>query len=202
MRIFWSLSITGMIEMIFHNYGLLFIHIPKTGGTSIVRALGSNEPSGHHPIVRDWPCLYQSACFVRNSWDRAVSCYCYLKTDGIAWYDVEDSVKYLKYDTFRDNILHWRDLGWLNQQHLRPQLHWIAIGNQVCIDFIGRFEKLQEDFDRMCEWKNIPKSKLDTLNASSHTYYADYYDDETKEIIGNLYRDEIELFDFQFAGMV
>jgi len=182
--------------MIFHEHRLAFVHIPKTGGCSILRALGSH-PQGHFPVSStkyDGVCHYTTACFVRNPWDRTVSSFYYLLAGGSHEGDRRLQQKHLRYATFRDNILHWRDLSLLEVNHFKPQLHWIDGG----VDFIGRFDNLQEDFDVLCERCDIPKRRLPRLNTSQHPPYVDCYDDETKAVVCAIYQSEIEMFDFVF----
>ena len=89
------------------------------------------------------------------------------------------------------------------------------------VDFLGRFETLQADFNSVCEKLGVPHTPVPHVNKSkwrrglrgllqkilSRTApgtqtappsNADYYDDESVEIVSRLYRRDIELFGYTF----
>lgn len=65
------------------------------------------------------------------------------------------------------------------------------------LDFVGRFESLEKDFGRVCQTLGID-AKLDRLNAYSHVGYREYYDDETRERVARHWHREIEQFGYAF----
>jgi hypothetical protein len=68
------------------------------------------------------------------------------------------------------------------------------------MDFVGRFESLQHDFDRVCEKIGIPKFKLDFKNRTQRSIsYEDYYDSETRDLVSNLFEKDIDLFKYSFG---
>ena len=71
-----------------HNKKIVFIHIPRTGGSTIKDALGLYDKiykkGLHHLSAVDIPDVckdYFKFAFVRNHWDRFVSLYFYNKSD-------------------------------------------------------------------------------------------------------------------------
>jgi hypothetical protein len=95
------------------------------------------------------------------------------------------------------------DIGLYNSKgfsQANPQYKWIYDENMKCIvDFIGRHEMLQHDFDTICNKLNMPSIELLRANRSRHRKpYPDYYDDETKEIVRKIYKKDIELFGYEF----
>ncbi len=90
------------------------------------------------------------------------------------------------------------------------QLSWITDEDgKVAVDFIGRFENLNEDFRTILNKINdihpLPGDKslwdLQKKNSSSRgKHYSWYYNDETVERVREHYKVDIEEFDYEFEG--
>ncbi len=69
----------------------------------------------------------------------------------------------------------------------------------VMVDFIGRFERLQEDFDRVAARRGLGRIELPRVNASRHSDYADYYTAAMAETVRRHYARDIEAFGYRFG---
>jgi len=70
---------------------------------------------------------------------------------------------------------------------------------KLCMDFIGKFENLAEDFQKVCGNLNI-KAQLPHLNATKHRDYRDYYTPSTREFVTKHWKKDIESFEYSFDG--
>lgn len=81
----------------------------------------------------------------------------------------------------------------------RYQLDWYLDQNgNVIVDFIGRFEKIKEDWDVVSKRLNIDKA-LPFLNSNlARRHYSDYYNKKTRDIIMNRFAVDVEYFGYEF----
>ena len=65
------------------------------------------------------------------------------------------------------------------------------------VDFIGKFESINDDFDQIKSIIGI-EAELPHLNASKRAGYQSYYDDETRLIVAQWFHEDIEAFGYSF----
>jgi hypothetical protein len=183
----------------------IFIHIPKTAGSSIVETL-FGESSRHIPYLeyeRANPRKFQrffKFTFVRNPWDRLVSTYSFLRRGGMNQQDRVWSERHLaRYPDFGSFVR-----GWLNEEniwswvHFIPQSHFILNEKgAVMVDYLGRFERIDEDFAYVAQ-RLGSDTQLRRTNESNHRQFAAYYDEDTREIVRRVYARDIEAFGYRF----
>ena len=205
--------------MINHKLKILFIDITKTAGTSIIQTFKNNYPDQnwqgkHHSIknfLGDVTCStltdeiiknYRTFTVVRNPFDRILSLYIWGIDPQIGDYTSEKNFEsFVK--SVRDN-----KYSEFNKVRYRTQLDWITDKEKIVrVDNILRFENLQEDFDKLMSVYNLKKMNIEKINTGEEKLkkigklkknYREYYNQEIKEIVENLYKEDIEYFNYQF----
>jgi len=174
--------------MILHEHKTIFVHINKTGGSSIEQAMiGEHAIPEKHYNVRDYLRRYPAEfknyfkfTFIRNPWDKVVSQYFFQK-----------KVKNLKV-SFEQFV--YKPTGRVFQN----QLDWITLNGEMAVDFVGRFENLQTDFDIVCNKIGHDRLWLPHIHKSNRRHYSQYYNKETRDYIGRLYSQDVEYFGYKF----
>ena len=189
--------------MISHKDKCIFIHIPKTGGTSLFK-LYSDEVGpymsgeSHLQKYQDYRGSdYYITTFVRNPWDRMISEYKWLKLWPHAYVGEPPG-------TFKDycNILSDNALNYQESEsaHLMTQLDLIsfAVDSVDNLDFTGRFENFERDLSFILKTIGSDKTELPHENQTNHKHYIEHYDDETRQIVAEKYAKDIEYFGYEF----
>jgi hypothetical protein len=193
----------------FDKYKCIFIHIPKTGGISIKKS-AFGYSSLPHLTAADYRIIfndktyenYFTFAFVRNPWDRVFSAYRFLKKGGCTRRDRYWSEANLAlYKDFESFVCQW-----LNYKNIYTHVHFIPQCEFICnakgeidVNFLGRFENLAEEFDKIMTKLDI-KVELKHLNKTSKISknYRDYYTEKTSAVVAKIYQRDIELFDYKF----
>jgi hypothetical protein len=203
----------------------LFIHVPKTGGNSIFQVL--REYSDERIItpgpVQDgierfgtvndaYPTIvkhsslgeHQSAlppdvfrslykfAILRNPWERMIS-----------WFFSPHRQLPQKNRRLWQGAGDWnRDkfLGFLSRR--QGTRHYTCLPDSPTLshdlDFLMRFEHLDEHFAEVCRRLEIPARPLPKYNRSTREHYSHYYDDELEALVGDMFREEIEFAGYRF----
>jgi hypothetical protein len=128
--------------------------------------------------------------FIRNPYDRAISYY-FHKTVYKA-FDTKHREPGMSFEEF----LHFRKN---NKIPLMKQSWWFDVPFED-IDFVGRFENLQNDLYKVCE---ILKMEPITLTIHAHqtpreSNYRQYYNPITRKMVERMFAEDFEKFDYTF----
>ena len=143
---------------------------------------------------------YQAFAVARNPWDRVVSRYFFAKK--VIEVEKKEPIGKHKIDSF-EHFLEERD-EWGGQPYMwhRAIRGWYPAadhvtdgkGNLMC-DMM-RFEKLNED---LCAYFKIPTmSRARNVTALNKGTYKDLYTDKTIQLIADWYKEDIDLFGYDF----
>ena len=206
--------------MIGNKFKFIFIHIPKCGGSSIYKTLAPDisddinetEHGGwdsqskimkQHATAEQIKQLYYpgfhdyfSFTFVRNPWDKSLSDYLWMVNID----DTNRDGSFTDYLTGKNKFSSKLLKQHRRYDHVIHQLDYILDSTESnMVDFIGRFENLQQDFDIICDKIGIYRQELPHKNKTNHKHYTEYYDDETREIVAEKYAKDIEYFGYKFG---
>jgi hypothetical protein len=117
---------------------------------------------------------YFKFAFVRNSWDRVVSCYC----QKILTKQLDEFSECFDQDfDYFIGYLQRQDLNTANP-HIRSQVRLIPV--KEC-DFIAKFDHLMQDLEYVCDRIGVEFDVLPHENKSEHVHYSKYYTKKTKK---------------------
>lgn len=180
----------------------IFIHINKTAGTSIANCIGL--PKKRHLTVKQVIKIVGEQNFnqaykftvVRNPWSKVVSHYQYrVRTNQTNLGEKPIPFKEWVLKTYGPE----KDPAYFNfPQMFMPQVDWLKNSQgEICIDKVIKFEELPEAFEEVSEKLGLT-TKLPMLNKTVSLDYRKQYDQETKQIIADHFREDIERFHYEF----
>lgn len=204
--------------IISHRKRFIFVHTYKVAGTSVRAALkpyadvmyrkytprrvlyvlGLLDSIGEHATAREirenvGPEVfdrYFKFAFVRNPWDWQVSLYHYIRS-----HPLHPQYRQVKALNGFAEYVEWRIA---NDKVL--QRDFVADGDgRLLVDYVGRFENLDADFASVCRHLGIPATPLPHKMTSSHRDYTEYYDERTRRLVTEHYRQDIDLFGYRFG---
>ena len=227
--------------MISFEKRFIFVHTPRTGGTSMEEALmESVRDCDIHDGTRHWPLIaynsswaklqtgarwnsslksgdtvpvyveaknliddYFKFTVVRNPWDRMLSYFLHLnggfderlfpKMIRLAGKSGEGFYPFVNRE--RHNLGE-DDIFRVNFQSCHSMAHNKDGANSI--DFILRFENLQEDYDALCDKIGIERTELPHHNKSDRGHYRDYYKKREIDIVRKNLRQDIKKYGYEF----
>lgn len=202
------------------DHGIVFVQIPKVATTSMRAALaafvaGAQEVDPTEVEARDafvgeryelnaYPAEIRrlgrerlTFAFVRNPLERLYSAYVNKVEDPVTDADVHlfDRHGISQGTSWPDFI---RSVTSISDDrcdlHLRSQHHFITDRAGFVVEFIGRFERLDDDWTVLMDRFGLPA--LPKRNVSSHVPYTQAYTPELARVVADRYRRDIELLGY------
>ena len=197
---------------------LLFIHIQKTGGTSVAAALRAAIPDAtdifwthdharwaRERLGEEYDELFKFG-FVRNPWERLVSWYTMITTAGPQHLATHKNALwdhvFSQSATFEEFILRCTetiDDGLGRRSFVYNQLDYLTDDDSnLIVDFVGRYEHLERDVQRLTDLQGLGPIALPRLNTSPHEHYSEYYTPLTRDIVAERFARDIAAFGYTF----
>ena len=176
------------------EHNLTFIHIPKTGGSSIQSWLLENtkcvnpKKSVHWTVSKTkqyFDNVGKTFCVVRNPWDWMVSWFEYerkltprhlVNLSSITKLNINKETHNKQLLTKKQAVLDKGFKSYLLEYgiHAPPQYNWASD-----VDIILHFENLNTDFKQLFN----TNTNLPTVNTTERQAWPSYYDKECKQIM-------------------
>jgi hypothetical protein len=201
---------------------VLFVHVPKTGGSTIDVMMDRRLPDSrtvegrarHAPLsvlIAAEPQLadYWSFGFVRNPWARMVSWWSMISmVFERAAAGVPQAV-----ERIQRNPEAWLPEGEFAKDFDgfvlegtrkipkvgRPQVVTLSRADGRLADFVGRVESFDADVNHVRRHLGLPElERVPRRNRSTHGHYRDYYTDRTKARVAEVFALDIERFGYRF----
>ncbi|MBW1860709.1 MAG: sulfotransferase family 2 domain-containing protein [Deltaproteobacteria bacterium] len=184
-----------------HERKFVWFRVAKVGTRTIfdhMKESGVRLDLEHPYRVYYPPKLYEDYfkfAFVRNPWDRLVSCWHnkVLRINHFKFDDVE-LARMRKFEHFVDYVSRL-DIENCNN-HLRLQCTLIDLDH---VDYLGRFETFSDDLRFVFQQLDMPSARLPHKNKSSRQKdYREYYSDGLRERVYQIYRKDMQIFGYQY----
>jgi hypothetical protein len=214
--------------MISHKHKCIFIHIPKTAGSSVNLSISDGEKfdwkTPNYQYLYGW-CPkrklhlqhatafqlldtelitqtqwneYYKFSFVRNPWDRAYSDYNWIMKDSSIEGSFEDYI--LKKGPFTE-IFNNKDKKEYRGDHLLKQTDFFNLQGDYTLDFMGRFESFNADFKKIKRALKIKQNEnFHEKKSTKQTSYRDFYNTEFKKLVEANYNRDIKELNYNFEN--
>jgi len=185
-----------------HEKHFLWYRVAKVGTRTILYHFKAQNVSldvEHASSMRYIPKLYAEyfkVAFVRNPWDRLVSCWADKVLDGkgaVFQFRESDIAPMNQFEHFVE-FVSGLDLKTCDR-HLRLQCELIDLNN---VDYLGHLETFTEDFVSICNHLDIKCEEITARNVSKHKPYPDYYTDKLRDKVFQMYRKDVQMFGYEF----
>jgi len=238
--------------LISHDHKFIFIHIGKTGGTSIEKTLCAALDIDFEQTKKDaeghwWKHIwakgmrkrvgpqiwddYFTFAFVRNPYDMILSLYSmytqypeYIDPEQYPhlyhpWNQYKDFADFIqamgeqRYEpdekwrlqldklSAADQFQVWNSLKNLQTSYLTESWMGMDGPGEILVDFVGRFERLQEDFDQVCDRIGIGPLQLINHGATQHRPFASLYNPAMAKIVEEHFAIDIQRWGYSLPGL-
>lgn len=196
----------------FIEHKCIFVHIPKAAGISLGYSIFGRH-TGNHTTISEYQIAFDRSefngffkfAFVRNPWDRLLSAFLFLKNGGRNKNDLQWAEQHLSgFRSFDEFVLKW-----VNRQNIYKGIHFVPQYRFVTtkkitrpdVDFVGFFENINNDYEYVRSRLGFGNDLIhDNKTTEKSGEYQSYYSEKTKNIVSDVYREDIEVFGYNFEN--
>jgi len=170
---------------------IIFVHIPRTAGTSTCGYFGIDNNHDTAKQLRQgdpqrWINAFTFA-IVRNPWDRAVSYWSRIHRRRLTTQSFPEWVKE-GMPPFWDGAVHPLDTS-----------GFVTSNGLVLVDYLGQYETLQNSIRYVVHSTEfVPSRDFPHVRRIERKHYSTYYDDKAMEIVAGFCKWEIDRFGYKF----
>jgi Sulfotransferase family len=206
--------------MVSDEHRCIFVHIPKTGGTSLEDIIWPGprtESQLWMGLVSEYYNKYQTGALqhlfasqillelgvkkflsyykfaiVRNPYDRIVSQFVYMRYRP----DLRQFIGMAEDDSFSrylSMIGERRHVQWEEQVEFIHGDH-----GQSLVDFIGKYERYEQDVYRILEHLGLRRTNLPHALTGQHSAYRDYYGPGDLTRVARMFERDLDWFKYRF----
>ncbi|WGL16526.1 sulfotransferase family 2 domain-containing protein [Microbulbifer bruguierae] len=187
-----------------HSKKFIWYRVAKVGTRTILNHLKDSgvpldveHASWLHYPVKSFGDYFKFA-FVRNPWDRVVSCWRnkVVNIGNKNFFLLPDS-EAEKLQTFEGFVDFLSRIDIENcDRHIRSQSALIDLNS---VDYIGRMESFYDDASYVFKKLGLPEKEMVRRNVTStETSYHKYYSDDLADKVATIYRKDIQVFGYEF----
>lgn len=196
----------------------LFCHVPRTGGSSLFKHISEHVPDAERVFLQhssmkevqkiigaEFDHLYKFA-IVRNPWERLVSWHALTALNKVNY---NKNSKHL--ELYPDSP-HWKGFDeFLEKASLQKVesfrgdwlsfSQWLQLTDEegnLLVNDIGRFENYAQDSKKFLLKIGVIQPFSTIVNDSNHLHYSEYYSNFGKELVTEVFKDDIVNFGYRF----
>jgi len=192
--------------VISHKHKCIFVHISKTGGTSLEHVLFKSEDTDIAGMLTnnnnlDFPGKHYSAieyreanpdifneyfkfAIVRNPWDRLVSNYFWhkqIELQPVCDLSFEDYIDFVD-----ENVAQYHQYG------------KVCDDKTIIVDKIYDYEHIRRSYIHICNKLGLDKTTIPVANKTNHKRYTEYYSPILRKRVAHMFRVDIDMFNYEY----
>ena len=146
---------------------------------------------------------YYKFSITRNPWDRTISDFFWKRRQDPALRPRKRFYHYLGVPFNEAALVKKPFLDFVRSSDFVNNDRFYIIDDRLCVDGVIRYEHLAEDLLEMCAKIGIPPVELPHLKTGfrqKRHHYSEYYTDESRELVAEKHRNDINLFGYEFES--